>query len=335
MDLLLHIGLPKTGTTFLQKQFLPNLNDISCFIKPQLDLSGKNKQQTNLGEIFERSPVIWDELGNTIFSSLDLIKKTKIILVSDEDMGVKPNRFTHRRFEGSFWRNRSRDAIWTKLHLLRFYDLAKRSGFKTIKIMVTIRRQDRQMASFYSQESGRLVGASQDHFERCVSFNVDPYKGYYYCGIALDYNRLYHEISQVVGSSNLLMLPFELLEQKPFFFLERWLKFMNIHSSNKTILENLIDQKHNVNKFAYDKWIIKERIKKKKEYTLRPARIYKSIGIPHKISIPNFDFGRGKQIELTSDLKKQILARYQESNQKLENKVGIQLSQYGYCNIPK
>ncbi|PSO82236.1 MAG: hypothetical protein BRC41_13955 [Cyanobacteria bacterium QH_9_48_43] len=93
----------------------------------------------------------------------------------------------------------------------------------------------------------------QDHFERYVRFNIDSYRGYYDCGIALDYHRLHYELAQVVGADNILILPFELLENEPSVFLERWLKFLDIYFSNKEIIENLNLGKHNVNKISSDK----------------------------------------------------------------------------------
>jgi len=89
--------------------------------------------------------------------------------------------------------------------------------------------------------------------------------------------------------------------------------------------------KRNVNKVSSNKSTIKPR--RAKHYLhLRPARVYKKLGISHKIPISKFDFSRDKYIELTQDLKQQIMSCYQASNRKLEDTIGIELSQYGYCD---
>lgn len=94
----LHIGLPKTATTYLQRQIFPRITGIHYLGKPK-DVSFLGSKATGhgvVGRCFKQSALIWDELGDEIFQNLlphETDGADRPVLLSEEDIatgGRKP-----------------------------------------------------------------------------------------------------------------------------------------------------------------------------------------------------------------------------------------------------
>ena len=56
--LFLYIGAPKTASTFLQRGFLQNVDELECQIRPRIRVGGR---EILFSDLF--FPEVWEELG--------------------------------------------------------------------------------------------------------------------------------------------------------------------------------------------------------------------------------------------------------------------------------
>lgn len=334
--LYLHIGLIKTGSTFLQREVFPLISSIEYMFKPKSDLVEKAYWWSGAFScFFDRSPAIWAELGDSLFAELfgrhAETDSGEDVLVSDENVCVnmeKPPSY----LLGGRWARRGRDPFSTRAHLEELSKVVLGQYFSRIRVLVAVRRQDSWVASSYAQLSNRWAGASQDHFEEYVSSLLDPATDYYVNGVALDYHLLWQALVQAVGQQNVLMLPYELMKADMPEFLSRWFQFLEVPEEGVQIIETLTDRsqsrKRNVRSLSQDTWKIRERVRK--HLRLRPGRVFAALGLPTKLRLPWPDFKRGDKIRLTPELKERFVNTYEDSNQAFAEAIGMDLSSYGY-----
>lgn len=131
---LLHIGLPKTGTTTLQNSLFPNHPEICYFGKNDKNTIPKGCQSQEIYKFL--NPLIWD-----LSRSLD-IEKHKVILRERILPGIEPGKFIIGSWEalGDSSINRHVERI-KRLH----------SIFGSCRIMMTIRNPLTQTPSQYLQ----------------------------------------------------------------------------------------------------------------------------------------------------------------------------------------
>ncbi|GGE32346.1 hypothetical protein [Psychroflexus planctonicus] len=171
--LYLHIGNPKTGSTYLQKKVFPELENITYHYKPKYNiLKEYRNQKSTFGRFMRSSPVVWKNFGDVLLNNLGLNSFEKSdILVSDEHF-VEAN-----------------DPFRIAQHL---HELKKRI-YKShnLKILMIIRRQDTWISSCYAEVSNTHKRVSQKHFREYILNRIDPFSA---CndgvGIRLDYYTL-------------------------------------------------------------------------------------------------------------------------------------------------
>lgn len=315
--LYLHIGLPKTGTTFLQKEVFHRLASVQFLEKPRSALfrGTYDREYGVLDRCFKRSVLVWRERGDEVFQELlRSASEPKDLLISDEGIGTaarKPHSF--------------------RAHLEAFTQKALEWGFSSVRVFCTVRRQDQWLASHYAQISDRIPGASQASFEAFVSKWLDPAVGYFHDGVMLDYKALRDQIVLAVGEPHTLMLPHELLVKDPQSYLRRVAAFLE--AGDDPVFSETVRprEESNVRSAGEDIWQIRRRrLAGSPVLHLRPGRLFKRMGLPTRISIRAPDLRRGKRIEMTAELKKAVLKTYAPRNQELAESLGMDLRPYGY-----
>lgn len=217
--LFLHFGYTKTGTTFLQKEIFPKIPETHYLDKPNIDLIPQELPGDGIfRRLFAASPEIWPVHGNEILTSLG-IDNLEHVLVSDESV---------------FEMTQTYQLIAAHLAaLVRHY-------CGGIKIILTIRRQDKKLASLYAERSSKVKGACQHHFEQWIRYLVSTVYGYYgegLRGIMMDYKLMHATLSSVLPSASILMLPYEMMKQNLMSFSEELLSFISIDMDPATLVE--------------------------------------------------------------------------------------------------
>lgn len=175
----LHIGIPKTASTWLQTKVFTQLQHL-CYLDCSQNKMFKNKtdltkDRQTLGSIFKQSSQVWDGYGDAIFEDLlgdrqEWLADGRDLLISDETIG----------------RQGSRPALLSA-HFRKMKLKAVDWGFERINIICLIRRQDHWLASHYAQMTDRNPKAGQADFERLVEEVTSHYLSRYSFGMLLDY----------------------------------------------------------------------------------------------------------------------------------------------------
>jgi hypothetical protein len=318
--LYFYIGLSKTGSTFLQQNVFSKISSTKHLGKPVLDfVDGKNPWDGILKRYFERSPLIWRDLGEKLFRELfgpvRAGSQVEDVLITDE------NACSYRE-----------PALITE-HLSGLKDVANQWGFERVRVIGSVRHQASRLASSYAQGSDRRVGVSQDKFEQRVRRRIGP--DYYQSGIKLEYDLLWQALVDVVGEENTLLLPYELMNESLPDFLRRYFSFLERPEEGSQIIEevetNSDPATRNVRSNGEDTWALQDRtMRGVKTIQLRPSRLFTALGIPSEIPLRWPDFERENRIRLDPSLKREVMSTYEESNRALAEHIEMDLGRYDY-----
>ena len=313
------MGLPKTGTTYLQTHVFPALRETAYLDKPTADLfTGDGDAGYGLLDgCFKRSAVVWRERGGEVLDALlpppaGLDGKARV-LVSDEGVGTAGRR-----------------PHLLRAHLEELAHVAGTRGLAPLRVLCTVRRQDQWLGSHYAQISDRITGASQETFERYVCDLLDPAREYYRRGVLLDYRGLREQLVRAVGEAHVLMLPYELLDRDPRHFIGRVAAFLETDVDREAGLGE-DPERENVRSARPDVWAIRPRSPAgARELRLRPERLWSGLGLPSRVRLRLPERGRGDVLEMTEALRARVRAVYRASNVALAADLGLDLGTYGY-----
>lgn len=305
-NLFLHLGIHKTGSTFLQKELFPKLKNICFWDRPNIKiLDGEEK--TSLYQFMIGSPVVWKDCGELLWDSLTKGNSVNTdILVSDEHS------------------LESNDPYRIGQHLHEIKQMI--APTHNLHVLIVIRRQDTWFSSAYSQISNRFKEASQNHFEKWLQDCIDLKKpSINNAGFRLRYFTLIQKIQDAVGRDSVTVLPYELLKSNPSFFVEQCCMAVNREAPDSLTFKAI-----NMRSISAEKWILR-RWSGKRYFHLRPGRVFQDVFGRSKIPIPHIsDLKREKEIILTKELSNLILERYRSENKKLDQDLNLGLKEFGY-----
>lgn len=351
--LYLHVGPPKTATTFLQNEVLYKLRSHSCHIHPSIKVADTRLPMDTL---FHLSPLIWGEVNENPFNEKGQCTLGHT-LVSDESIigGVAPptSWMPNRRL--TTWKPNPNPwfgpATWkgpatlghkhgrpyphlVSCHLRELKRVSSNWGYERVRLLLTTRRQDTRLASEYAQKSNKLQGPGQRSFERWVRSLLHTVGGRFDGGgEKLNYSVWYQELTEAIGEENVLFLPFELLRGNRTQFLKRWLGFIGAEDVD-AVLHALSDsEEQNVRSTSTSEWSLRKPVRTYLKF--RPVRVFQALGLPRGIAFRWPDFlrytDRGEKIRLTEDISEEILDFYEEGNRRLDTSDSdLNLKKYGY-----
>ncbi|SPJ26499.1 hypothetical protein [Palleronia abyssalis] len=222
--LYLHIGLPKTASSWLQSHVFSSMSHLEFIDSPRSqifqgagDLADGNWL---MASVFKRSSHIWKSYGDAIFTEIFGAKDSwqtrgQNALISDERIG----------------REGSRSALLSA-HLAGLRRTAFEWGFEDVKVVFMIRRQDTWLASHYAQMSDRNSRAGQRDFGRLLTDVISPARSRYNFGTLLDFGSLYQVLVDAMGPDKVMVWPYEHLQETPMEFLRELLAALNASPTN-------------------------------------------------------------------------------------------------------
>jgi hypothetical protein len=308
----LHIGLPKTATSFVQKDVISKIKNINSFVHPNFGLIKKNDflDGSTLNAIFRRSPYIWKDLGDEFFGCLKEKSdpEKKLTFISDELILVGDRN----------------DPVVTSEHIKRMKRGSERHGYNNFEVVVTIRKQDEWLASAYSETSEQYFGVSQSSFETWVIKRIDKKDIYHRSsGIRINYNLMYNSIKDILGESNTVLVPYEMLKEDPKKFVSKI-----IGTNLERIKYKFKNEKRNKGNTKDDKWILKKPNRSKWIKINRSSfREWIDLGLSFITDKSPF---REREIKITQEIKESVMESYGPENKKLSEKIDIDLENYGY-----
>lgn len=197
--LTLHIGLRKTGSTFLQQKFFLPV-DSSRLGHPVLRLPYSIDGDRSRERIKRGSPQQLQELVQELSRQINSQAGCRAAIISSENLAVSErepsnlgDRLSARDFQPFRW---SELPLLNQLVELR--SIASRHQL-TIRVLIGIRRQDEILAAEYAQQSYNLLFPSQRDFES----KVRTYLGF--ADEYLEYSKLFTALSEILGGHNVLM----------------------------------------------------------------------------------------------------------------------------------
>lgn len=326
MGILLHIGLPKTATSFLQGHLLPRVDGIDYLGKTydhgDRNVGGLPNEMPDwcwrLRSNFKVPPTVWyGQKATWLRQTLSNQKERRNLplLVSHE-------LFFGKATPGIFVEEApplDLNHITGHLGTLRRQVLPDQWG---LRVLVTVRRQDTWLSSAYAQASTRIPGAGQDNFETQVRKCLE--ESLYEKAAFLDYSLFYDALQEAVGAGNVLFLFQEELEEHPKAFVRRLQSFAGVESEEVSIPAVEDNKKRKTDR----EWNVRELTLSKKVYrALLPKSLRRKVS--HARERLGLE-GYSGNITLREDMSRYILDTFEASNRTLGEEVETDIEAFGY-----
>lgn len=205
MDTVVHVGLPKTASTFLQRHVFPASPDRKAIVigvhRSDLVEFVRDMNQVNLDDVRiraatldrGRNPLRWPQKRAFWLDAIrtELEKQTSPVLISCEGL------------VGVSW-----DPLINNLQIAEFM----KEAFSGCKIFFVFRRQDEWAVSLYKH-----FVYKEDRFRKHLAFHeLFGFDGNAVTNIEnLNWHKVWSNYRAVFGSENVLALPYEMLVSDP------------------------------------------------------------------------------------------------------------------------
>lgn len=338
-NIILHIGLAKCASTYLQKKIFPYLEDVYLDWEViHLDRQNAGKAPLPLASLYPDKEIIKDDFYNNF--KRYLVKKDEILKYAKS--------LNHSKIILS-----NENYTTPNIEHYSNYSLILKDIFPKAKIIFIVRNQPDWAESFYKQimcyiknhlytyggvisindyynytngkfQSKNSTSPQNISWKKAVNYNMDVNEFNWY-----QISKYYIDL---FGEKNVLILPYELLKENRNLFLSTIYNFMEVEhyypENNQTV--NVTGAKESLFRYnpllsKYGKFIVDLPENKFKKIILKNDRSFRKFLIKYFDS--KIDISKEK---FTVFQKEQIIDIHKDSNKKLSEIIGMDLSQYGY-----
>lgn len=321
-DLIFHIGLTKTASSFLQKKVFQGKMST---LKRAKDWDLDKKEAREFQDFFHSSnPSVWrDPNISRKYFTYDLSVDEPVV-ISHESL------YEHVPFRPL----ESRENLEAEPYILsaKLREISKYSWpHGKTKVFFFFRRQADWLPSIYSQVCFKLKNPSQKDFEDRINLFLkeDSHSAH-----VLNYNLLYEQLAKTLGHKNVLALPFEALHEE-----ETWeslRKFTGIKDLGVGIdlKKRDVNVKKNINENDWEASYKAQPLERNHLISKISAPIKfissKKQRAQMKTILRNVLGLKVRRIAISEAHEKIVMKRYEKDNKDFAEKINTDLSQYGY-----
>ncbi len=309
---LIHIGFHKTATSFLQRKIFDDKKNGFCSPVDRIQLRTIFIQT----DPFEFDP---KKVRSELWPNIEMaFQDQKVPVLSHEQMSGQPGGggYGLRRRE----KEASRKEVADRLH----------DCFPKARILIVIREQRDMIQSIYKFLVCGWHGKLSASIEEFLDQNPldDGYSPLFYMRY-IEYHRIIDYYQDLFGESSVLVLPYEMLRDKPKNFINQIRTFVDLNP-----LEKFQSEKVNEGYSAalcefrrvLNRWIVSPN---------QPGKISKMERRADRLCsrvnrwIPSSFHAKADQ-KLSEKIEKIVSGFYHGSNQKTEELTGLDLKSWGY-----
>lgn len=319
--IVLHIGLRKTGSTFLQKKVFPIFKEEkfeNVFLPYNSDSSKLIRALKDRDYLFIKKKFIGLVNENFLNNEIPVIVSAEGLSFPSAKKGAPLSAISRAR-SSNFYPTYVHD--YPIIETIKFMaEMSKSLGLGELKVILGIRSQADFLASEYSQQSIFEIRPSQGKFESTVEKYLRSGDEY------LCYSKWAREISIVVGGDNLLM--YHIDDLRSVFGIKKIINFINPEIAyNFNEFENL-PSPVNKNRISEDSWLIRplqlqSLMDRYFDFHERNFIFYIFLKLLSFLSFFMSLFGRVQSIHLSTDLRDKINERYKADNEVLSENFKI------------
>jgi len=296
-QIIIHVGMHKTGTTFLQQDVFPRIPGVYY-----ADRYNKEEPVTQLIKRMDQNPAALDlqqekQHMEAYINAID----APVVLISSE------NLFGY--FHASYFNNQY------ILHVLK-------TLFPSARIFMSVRRQDEWFESLYRQmlHTGQSLSINQ-----FLNYKNGQFQPWYPSKISQGVTNVYMDFSQFVlqyrrhfGEDKVLVLPYELLKTDQTAFLQQFYAFFNLETyypPKNTLKNRSYSLISSYVALLLNRFVSSGEVKKHIRHFLQ-RKLDKWVYIPHSF--------------ISEKQRREMMLLHKDNNQRLSELIRIDLSQYGY-----
>lgn len=291
----IHIGLPKTATTFLQEKLFTQIKNIKYIDRHCIHELFSREDNEGFRAKFLKSPGIWASYAGRSLKKIMSSIEEESILISEENISANVHFF-------DFQARRQQDPIVLAHHLNHMRKaIIKNPRFSRVKILTTIRRQDTWIASRYAQSGATFSVPSQEHFEKTARKLINTKAEFHRSAMVINYRYMDDCLREALGKNNVCFLPMESIQSDSALFYSRLVEFFDGNDSFMAAAER---EKaiHSSNAEGENRW--KVRQENDQENSVR--------------------------IEMPEQLAAKIMRKFAKSNEVISRRYDLGLDRYGY-----
>lgn len=331
--LVLHIGLPKTATTFIQEKLLAGSPGYLGKNSKGASLLGSNRLVTEFKKLatyhrFMEAERVRKQTNEWVrqLSKLPINEKTNGFRLSGEELSWWPSSTSPLDVFAVGSQSTCREKRYRPLpaaeFLKRFLTPAL-LPLGTIKVVIVLRNQADYLAALYAQRARHRRKAGQRDFEDQIELlqkEGDP---------TVDWLGMVEDLEWAVGSENVEVLFYEDASLPGF-----WPDFCYAMGLDRSFCSDCIvagEDRANVKKTEYGVW-------KMEPYMSKPERLFRKC-LPVRWqrlkafrALNETSWGQrdSRFVMLPAEVRLQIQEAFRESNERLAVKVGRDLKSVGY-----
>lgn len=200
--LILHLGLPKTGSTFLQNEVFPNFEGLTVLHRtvPPVSAFGRLGPHLLMGlkRLVKTENPFWSWFGQWV---LVAVQSRGRVVFTAENLSLRPN---------GIWDGGGAGPSFYEQYLRR---LKKKMGQSRLVVILGVRRWDTWLPSRYAQSATTFISPGQIDFETRVGQILETKLGNQDAPLGwLEYDSVYELLCRAIGPENVMVYRQEDLE---------------------------------------------------------------------------------------------------------------------------